>query len=66
MVLSRSSLFGRSYLSDGVGGAAILDSGGLGAVGGDGSDDLGGVGDVLEGVGAGGEGKDGSGELHFD
>ena len=55
-----------SYLSDGVGGAAIADLSGTGAPGGDGSDDLGGVGHVAPGVGASGSGKDGgSRELHF-
>lgn len=58
--------FGRLYFSDGVGGVVIFDSGGFGVVGGDGSDDFGGVGDVFEGVGVGGEGKDGSGEFYFD
>ena len=57
------------YLGDGVGAAAIGDLGGRRAEGGDGGDDLGGVGDgeglVLEGHGANGEGKDGGGELHF-
>lgn len=57
------------YLSDGVGGAAIGDLCGLGAEGGDGSDDLGGVdGRVLgPGVGTSGNGENGSGgELHLD
>ena len=55
-----------SYLSDGVGGAAIADLSGTRAVGGDGSDNLGGVGHVAPGVGASGSGKDGgSRELHF-
>lgn len=55
-----------SYLSDGVGSAAIADLGGIRAVGGDGSDNLGGVGHVAPGVGASGSGKDGgSRELHF-
>lgn len=42
------------------------DDSGSRAVGGVGRDDLGDVGDVLVGHGAGGEGKDSSGELHFD
>jgi hypothetical protein len=58
-----------SYLSDGVGGAAIGDLCGLGAEGGDGSDDLGGVdGRILgPGVGTSGNGENGNGgELHLD
>ena len=64
-----------SYLGDGDGGAAVGDDGGLRAEGGEGSHDLGGVDHVGAGGGgrvvgigrsAGGEGKDSSGELHFD
>lgn len=55
-----------SYLGDGVSVAAMGDLSGARAVGGDGSDNLGGVGHVAPGVGASGSGKDGgSRELHF-
>lgn len=57
---------GRS-LSDGVGHAVVSQEGGLRAVGGQGRDDLGGVGHVRGGGGSGGQSQDGgSGELHLD
>ncbi len=56
-----------AYLSDGVGGTAVGDLGGVRAVGGNSRHDLSGVGDVAVGRGASGSGKNGSsGELHLD
>lgn len=53
-------------LSDGVGGATVGDLSRSRAVGGQGGDDLGGVGDVGPGVRTSGGSEDGSsGELHF-
>lgn len=62
-----------TYLGDGVGGAGVGKGGGGGAVGGEGGDDLGGVGDVVTtstpraGLGTGGDSEN-SGErrLHLD
>lgn len=56
-----------SYLSDGVGGATVGDLSGARAVGGHGSDDLSGVGNVLPSGGASGDSEDSSnGVLHLD
>lgn len=57
----------QAYLSDGVGAASVREHGGGRAEGGDGGHDLGGVGDILKGRDASGDGENsGSGELHFD
>lgn len=57
----------QAYLSDGVGAASVCEDSGGRAESGDGSHNLGGVGDILEGRDASGDGEDsGSGELHFD